>query len=125
MKNNIATLIVIVMLAVFALPAKAQFNQYHGAVAPQASFQSTSTMVGTGSSYSSYPMLNDDGTATYNGASYSPAEAPSGPKKVGGHAQEGMPIGDAVLPLTLFAGAYLIMRAARRKVRSRMSERCK
>ena len=115
MKNNIATLIVIVMLAVFALPAKAQqFNQYHGAVAPQASFQSTSTMVGTGSSYSSNPMLNDDGTATYNGASYSPAEAPSGPKKVGGHAQEGTPIGDAVLPLMLCALAYLIFRTRKR-----------
>jgi hypothetical protein len=115
MKNNIATLIVIVMLAVFALPAKAQqFNTFGGAVAPQASFQSTSTMVGTGSAYSSNPMLNDDGTATYNGASYSPAEAPSGPKKVGGHAQEGTPIGDAVLPLMLCALAYLIFRARKR-----------
>lgn len=37
----------------------------------------------------------------------------------------GFPIGDALIPLTLLALAYLIIRAARRKVRSKMSERCK
>ncbi len=116
MKNNIATLIVIVMLAVFALPAKAQqFNTFGGAVAPQASFQSTSTMQGSGSAYSSNPMINSDGTASYEGASYSPAQAPSGPNKAKqGWTIEGTPIGDAVLPLMLCALAYLIFRTRKR-----------
>ena len=122
MKNNIATLIVIVMLAVFALPAKAQFNQYHGAVAPQASFQSTSTMVGTGSAYSSNPMLNDDGTASYNGASYGPHRAkmdgPGVPTTPGqGSKENQFPIGDAVLPLMLCALAYLIVCATRKRAK--------
>lgn len=122
MKNNIATLIVIVMLAVFALPAKAQFNQYHGAVAPQASFQSTSTMVGTGSAYSSNPMLNSNGTAVYNGTSYGPHKAKMEDDPFGGETindvtkptQPGTPIGDAVLPLMLCALAYLIFRTRKR-----------
>lgn len=128
MKNNIATLIVIVMLAVFALPAKAQFNQYHGAVAPQASFQSTSTMVRTGSAYSSNPMLNSNGTAVYNGAAYGPHKAKKdgygdNPWGTGESEQSGtdhnmqdpgQPIGDAVLPLMLCALAYLIFRARKR-----------
>ncbi len=119
MKNNIATLIVIVMLAVFALPAKAQqFNTFGGAVAPQASFQSTSTMQGSGSAYSSNPMINSDGTASYEGASYSPAQAPSGPNKAKqGWTIEGTPIGDAVLPLMLCALAYLIVRATRKRAK--------
>ncbi len=120
MKNNIATLIVIVMLAVFALPAKAQqFNTFNGAVAPQASFQSTSTMRGTGSAYSSNPMLNDDGTASYNGASYGPHRAkmdgPGVPTTPGQGSEENQfPIGDALLPLMLCALAYLIFRARKR-----------
>lgn len=119
MKNNIATLIVIVMLAVFALPAKAQqFNTFGGAVAPQASFQSTSTMQGSGSAYSSNPMINSDGTASYEGASYSPAQAPSGPNKAKqGWTIEGTPLGDAVLPLMLCALAYLIVRATRKRAK--------
>lgn len=119
MKNNIATLIVIVMLAVFALPAKAQqFNTFGGAVAPQASFQSTSTMQGSGSAYSSNPMINSDGTASYEGASYSPAQAPSGPNKAKqGWTIEGTPIGDALLPLMLCALAYLIVRATRKRAK--------
>ena len=101
MKNNIATLIVIIMAAVLALPAAAQPQTFNGATAPQVTFQSTNTMMGSGSAYSSKPMLNSNGMATYEGASYTPAQAPSGPKKVGGHTQQGTPIGDAVWPLTL------------------------
>ena len=121
MKQNIAIIAIIVVAAVMALPAAAQqFNTFGGAVAPQASFQSTSTLQGTGSSYSSNPMLNSDGTATYNGASYSPAEAPSGPNKAKqGWTIEGTPIGDAVLPLMLCALAYLIVRATRKRTLNR------
>ena len=121
MKNNIATLIVIVMLAVFALPAKAQqFNTFNRAVAPQASFQSTSTMVGTGSAYSSNPMLNSDGTATYNGAVAStPSDGPYKAKKAIDPSEDAwVPIGDAVLPLMLCVCAYLIYMYYRRRRRA-------
>ena len=94
----------------------------------QTVFQSTSTMSGSGSSYSSNPSLNSDGTASYEGASYTPAQAPGKP---GGHLRRdenpfggetigdvtnpnepGTPIGDA-LPLMLFLCAYVLMRAFR------------
>ena len=129
-------------------------------------FHSTgSTMMRTGSSYSSSPLLNKNGSAAYNGPSYAPSRRYSnGPLRSlidhgggggGGEGGEGsgegsgeggegsgsggigtppdddgtppngFPIGDALIPLTLLAGAYLIVRAARRKVRSTMSERCK
>ena len=89
------------LLLWMALPIMAQPQTFNGATAPQVTFQSTSTMQGSGSAYSSKPMLNSNGMATYEGASYAPAQVPSGPKKVGGHTIEGTPIGDAVLPLTL------------------------
>ena len=138
MKNNIATLIVIVMLAVFALPAKAQFNQYHGAVAPQASFQSTSTMRGSGSAYRSNPVVSSYGTAVYtpstgtyrarkadlDGDGYDdetgePAVNPWGDQTVNNTDPNGpgQPIGDAVLPLMLCALAYLIVRATRKRAK--------
>lgn len=87
-----------------------------GASAPSAAFQSTSSMSGSGSTYSANPELNADGTATLEGASYSPAK----PKKPGTiHKAPPInpdPIGDAVLPLLLmsltFCG-YLYLRRKR------------
>ena len=136
MKNNIATLIVIVMLAVFALPAKAQFNQYHGAVAPQASFQSTSAMRGSGSAYRSNPVVSSYGTAVYtpstgtyrarkadlNGDGFDDETGePVNPNPWGDQIVDntdpngpGQPIGDALLPLMLCALAYLIFRTRKR-----------
>ena len=88
----------------------------------QTVFQSTSTMSGSGSSYSSNPSLNSDGTASYEGASYTPAQAPGKP---GGHLRRdgdpfggetigdvtnpnepGTPIGDVFWPLALLACVY-------------------
>lgn len=88
------------------------------ATAPSATFQSTSAMQGSGSAYSSNPMLNSNGIATLDG-SETPAQAPSGPRKasVFDDDDEDMPIGDAVLPLLLLAGMYLIIRVARRRAR--------
>jgi len=123
MKQNLAIIAIFVVAAVMALPAAAQqFNTFGGAVAPQTSFQSTSTMVGTGSAYSSNPMLNSNGTAVYNGASYGPHKAKmdegnpfSGGGSLPGNPQEpGQPLGDALLPLMLCALAYLIFRARKR-----------
>jgi len=115
-------------VALMALPAKAQTFGAQKVEQPNAVFHSTSTMMGSGSQYSANPTLNADGTAAYEGATYSPAKAPGGPRRIGnpGETDDGNePLGDALIPLTLLALAYIIIRAARRKVRSRMSERCK
>ena len=114
-------LLMILAAALMALPVMAQTfgtqqtEQQGLNAAPSASFQSTNTMTGSGSAYSSNPTLNNDGTATYEGASYSPAKAPAaGPKKVGGQTIEG-PVGDALLPLMLMAGAFALFIYFRRK----------
>ena len=93
------------LLLWLALPIMAQPQTFNGATAPQVTFQSTSTMQGSGSAYSSKPMLNSNGMATYEGASYTPAQVPSGPNKakkaIDPTEDAWVPIGDAVLPLTL------------------------
>ena len=102
-----------------------------GVSAPSATFQSTSSMPGSGSEYSSNPTLNADGTAAYLGEANSSSKTNLQPRRAKKDENNpeildgDNPIGDALIPLTLLALAYLIIRAARRKVRSRMSERCK
>ena len=103
------------------------------ATAPASSFQSTSAMSGSGSSYSANPTLNTDGTASYSSPSKGPLRGkkadldgdgldddthePVGdnPWGTGGGEQtidnHGIndvdnPIGDAVLPLLLCALAF-------------------
>lgn len=112
-------------VALLALPATAQnFGTPAAAVGeqkvPNAAFQSTSAMTGSGSQYSANPTLNENGTATYEGASYSPAKAPAaGPRKVGGgQTIEGTPIGDALLPLLLMSLAFCGYLYLRRKKRA-------
>ena len=95
-----------------ALPAMAQTFGTKQAEQPNAAFQSTSTMMGSGSTYSANPTLNSDGTASYNGA------AASGPRKakkdddlfggetVSGDPKDPQPLGDAVLPLLFCALAF-------------------
>ena len=91
-----------------------------GASAPSAAFQSTSTMSGSGSTYSANPELNADGTAAYQGETYSPAKAirrPGGVRKDGFENQDNpndpTPLGDAVLPLMLLLGAYAVYKKVR------------
>ena len=104
--------LIIMAVALIALPTMAQ------------DWQSTSTMQGTGSSYA--PQVTAVGATGVTDmaattASSSPAKAPSGPRRIGnfdnvpegGSQENSYPIGDAVLPLLLFAGAFLIWRAAR------------
>lgn len=130
MKRNIANvkvmgygLPVIVILLVMALPTMAQpfgsADQYGSA--PQASFQSTSTMAGSGSAYSSNPTLGNDGTATYNGnqgSTSNPRGAHKAPPINPRPGDPQIPIGDAVLPLMLCAFAYLGMRVYLRRKRA-------
>ena len=121
-------------------------------------FHSTgSTMMRTGSSYSSSPLLNKNGSAAYNGPSYAPSRRYSnGPLRSlidhgggggggeggGGDSGEpdpgsgsggggigtppdddgtppnGFPLGDAMLPLTLLACAYMCLRAFLKRKRA-------
>ena len=127
MKRNI---MMIVMAVALALPAVAVDYGYKSqyAVMPPASFQSTSTMAGSGSAYTSNPILGNDGTATY--------ENSSGPNRRGAK-KDGpdieivvppivyipdpealVPIGDAALPLLLLACAYLCGRVFLKRKRA-------
>ncbi len=78
-----------------------------GASAPSATFQSTSALPASGSEYTPNPELNADGTAAYQGETYSPAKAarrPGGVRKIDDpDDSEPNPLGDAVLPLLLLA----------------------
>ena len=111
-----------------SVPATAQIigatqqeeQQAFGATAPGATFQSTSTLSGSGSTYSANPELNADGSATYEGASYTPAKSPKHPggiRKDGTPGQGGIrqPLGDAVLPLLLLLCAYVCVRSLKKK----------
>ena len=114
---------IIMAVALIALPTMAQ----------QQEWKSTSTMQGTGSSYS--PQVTSVGaTAATEMAttteSYSPAKAPGGPRKIGeasgrnpGDVSTGStnsPIGDAVLPLLFLSLAFCgVIYLRRRKALSR------
>lgn len=122
--------IVFVMVAALALPAMAQqFGEKEARVGgmydQKTTFQSTSTLQGIGSAYSSTPMISAQGTAEYSGAS---TPSGSGPRRAKmddddwgvnpqvGEGDEGSPIGDAALPLSLLALAYAIyMMVSRRR----------
>ena len=108
-----------VMVVAFALPAKAQNYE---AQQPNAIFQSTSTMQPSGSTYSS---------AVYEVGSSSPSYAPAkGPRKAPPTIEPGTesndydpanpqfsPLGDVLIPLILFALAYVGYIALRKKKR--------
>ena len=118
MKRNIAfvrvmgyRLWVMGLLLWLALPIMAQPQTFNGATVPQATFQSTNTMMGSGSRYASQPRLSANGHAVYTTL----GTTTSGPRRmkmdgddefedeeIGTNLTEpGTPIGDAVLPLTL------------------------
>ena len=93
------------------------YNQYQtmSTTVPSASFQSTSTMTASGSSYSSQPTIGSDGVATM-GETYTSSQPASGPRRIitpdaGGTQQ---PIGDAFIPLLLMVMAYAAYTLLRR-----------
>lgn len=121
MKTMRYKLVMIVMAAVLTLPAMAQFEYDE----PNAQFQSTSGLKTSGSIYSSSPALNADGTATYNELT-APSETSEGsmPKVrkgsvpvTPGDSGVQQPIGDAALPLLLFAAAFAATVAIRNRRR--------
>ena len=94
------------------------YNQYQtmSTTVPSASFQSTSTMTASGSSYSSQPTIGSDGVATM-GETYTSSQPASGPRRIitpgaGGTQQ---PIGDALIPLLLMVMAYATYLLLRRR----------
>ena len=111
-------LLVLLMAAVFALPAIAGWNTAginKDATTTQQTFHSTSTMQGSGSSHSYMPAsLNEEGRATYaDPYDTSSSYAPRGPRRskedpgeLGYNSDPSSPVGDAVLPLLLFAAAF-------------------
>ena len=113
MKDMKKLVMIIMAVALIALPTMAQEDPW----------QSTSSMQGSGSAYSSQVTavgatdINSLATTTEN---YSPAKAPGGPKKDFGKPgeefqSEGFPIGDAVLPMLLCAAVFCGVIAFRRK----------
>lgn len=117
MKNRVNRIIVMLMAAAIVLPAMAQWSsEPTTATAPIASFQSTSTMPSSGSTYSSTPMLGSDGVAAYNDAS-AEAQAPSGPRKTPPPTPSGdpTPVGDGVWVMMLMAVVYLSYKTRMRR----------
>ena len=124
MKDMKRVIVISSLLLVISFTAVAQIigatqqeeQQAFGASAPGAVFQSTSSMSGSGSTYSANPELNADGTAAYNDepTTYSPARAPQNarPRKLPGNPT---PLGDAVLPLMLLSLAFGMFVYFRRK----------
>lgn len=86
-------IMIIMAVALYALPAVAQNME----------FRSTSTMQGSGNYVAPVTAVG----ATSAASTYSPAQAPSGPRKTlinGPESGQGSsPVGDAVLPLALMA----------------------
>ena len=124
--NMKKVMMIVVMVAAVALPAMAGWITAGNQQDPsknQEAFQSTSTMQGSGSTYTANPVLNEDGTAA------APTERSSGPRRakmgddddIGGYivtpgkTGSEAPIGDAVLPLMLMAVAGAGVIALRRR----------
>ena len=103
-----------------SMPAMAQWGNDNqvGASAPSTTFQSTSTMSGSNSAYASNPNIDNDGMAA----------APSNRRTIGVRRNDDInnptvdpedegnePIGDAIFPLLMAAGAFLLMKVLRRR----------
>lgn len=117
--KDMKTIVKIMVISMLWLCAPAEAQVLVDEVQPAATFQSTSTMTGSGSVYSSNPVLNEEGSAVYGGgASYSPAHAQGRPRKAPDPISSDddldedtgtgldTPVGDALLPLLLMALAF-------------------
>ena len=95
---------------VVSVPTMAQFSNQDifNAQAPGTSFQSTSSLSGSGSAYSSNPTIGDDGTAS-NPNAEEPQQANA--RRIGVRQNyievpEDNPVGDVLLPLLALAIVY-------------------
>ena len=134
MKRNTLSILLIALLALGAMQASAvdyqtkykgtmynvQSTTSYGAVAPAATFQSTSTYASP--EWAEQPMLNSDGTVN-EGAYMSGRNNAPGPRREPGNPFSGdntpdggnHPLGDALIPLALLACAYAIYKVSRRR----------
>ena len=107
-------IMIIMAVALWALPAMAQNFEVQQ---PNATFQSTSAMTGSGSAYSSNPTLNDNGTAEAPVTS-APRSLRKGtlppPPSVDENDSGNVPIGEPWM-LAIFAAAFAAVIAVRRK----------
>lgn len=120
MKDMRKVLAISVLLVVISFSAVAQVigspraeeQQAFGASAPSATFQSTSALPATGSTYSASPTLNEDGTAKYNGAANVGPRTPNRPGVIRTadpiipDPSAKIPLGDALWPLMFLALAF-------------------
>lgn len=109
----------IVGVALLALPATAQTFGTQQAEQPNAVFQSTSSMQGSGSTYSANPTLNSDGTASYGGQQQAsaPSNGSNKPRRTAIEPSDDayIPLGDALLPLLFMSLAFCGYLYLRRK----------
>lgn len=114
-KIDMKAKIVMILMAValYALPTMAQNNM---------DFRSTSTMRGSGTYVAPVTAVG----ATSAASTYSPAQAPTGPRRAfdnpGEVGQGGSPIGDAVLPLAVMAVAFAGVVYYRHRKRSALND---
>lgn len=113
-KNKI---FVVLMASVLALPAMAAFGDQEQ---PNAVFQSTSTLSPSGSAYSSNPALDENGTASEPSNSPRRIGTPP-PPTIDKNDTGNTPVGDAALPLLVFAAAAAATVAIRNR-RRQMAE---
>ena len=123
-------LIVVSMLSVLSVRAQGLAQDW-GRL-PEVQMHSTSAMVGSGSTL---PFAATSGAVVAGNVpgTYSPAYAPTGPRRISGGNSGGgdgpttpvdvwsTPMGDALLPLAVMACAYLILRVTRKR-KSAMSK---
>ena len=126
MKKNLKKLSLVVMAVLMALTVTAQTYQSSAMgqdKAQSTNFKSTATMPSSGSSYSANPTINANGQAVFGG-SESPAAGPRRVKMDGagtpstpgqGNQENQFPIGDATLPMALFAMVFAMVIAVRRR----------
>ena len=135
MKRNTLSILLIALLALGAMQASAvdyqtkykgtmynvQSTTSYGAVAPAATFQSTSTYASP--EWAEQPMLNSDGTVN-EGAYMSGKNNAPGPRRIESignpetdekNDDGNVPLGDALIPLALLACAYAIYKVSRRR----------
>ena len=128
LRNTIYRWCLLITVAVLSLPAMAEWKSVspwaQKAVAPQAAFQSTSCMRGSGSTYASQPRISAEGTAVYTTTTtYSPSIT-TGPRKGTVNPEEGddfLPIGDGLWAMMLMAIAFAGFLYTKRKKTERAS----
>ncbi len=129
--RNILTVVLLVLLGTMQATAVEYKNQYkvqrtmynvQGVEAPSVTFRSTSVYSGQWSEQGPR-LVNEDGSVNheaYMPGSIGPRKNATGNPGTPGDEDEEegeqQPLGDALLPLMIFACAYLMIRATRKKV---------